>query len=215
MKQLFVFVYCSLVLLFVDVSYAQPVIADTLAHSDTCFTEILIEQYYKTGGVIKPAEIKYLKSQWPYFYRRFTPSVEDIIKAEKFIRETLYMILAYSEYQIPKLEERLNNYHRQYIGIYNESGDKIVVIVMHDFTPFKNDPELYKFLVDEWRCLNTTEFFLIGNKNLPKYANNPVRVNHRQYRINLTQLRIEKGGSWLLDEYWFLGHERSIISDCD
>lgn len=215
MRQLFVFVYYSLVLLFVDVSYAQPVIVDTLAHSDTCFTEILIDKYYKTGGVIRLAETKYFNSQWPYYYKRFTPSVEDIIKVERFIRETSYMILAYSDHDIPILEKMLNNYHRQYIGIYNEAGDKIVVIVMHDFTEFKNDSVLYSLLLDEWRCLNTEEFFLIEVKNHPEYANKPVRVYYRRFYINLNHLRLEKGGDGLLDEFWFLGKRWVFDSDCD
>lgn len=215
MKVLFIFVSCFLALLFKDVSYSQQVIVDTLHHPDTCFTEILIEKYFKTGGVIKPSETKYLKSHWPYYYKRFTPSVEEIIKAEKFMRETLYMILAYTDYYIPILEEKLNNYHRQYVGIYNDSGNKIVVIVMHDFTEFKKDPELYKLLLDEWRCFNTTEFFLLGNKNRPEYANNPVRVYYRRFYINLTHLRLEKGGSQLLDEFWFLGKRWVFDSDCD
>jgi len=215
MRHLLVFVYCSLVLLFVDVSYSQQVIVDTLAHSDTCFTEILIDKYFKTGGVIKPAETDFSKNLWSYSYKRFTPSVEDIIKAEKFIRETLYMILAYSDHDIPILEKMLNNYHRQYIGIYNEAGDKIVAIVMHDFTEFKNDTVLYNILIDEWRCLNRDEYFLFNNKNRPEYTNSAVRVYYRRFYINLTHLRLEKGGSGLLDEFWFLGHKRINILDCD
>ncbi len=215
MKHRFIFVLFILALFPKSYSYSQQVKVDTLYHSDTCFTEVLIDKYFKTGGVIIPAETKYWKGDWQYYYERFTPSIEEINMTEKFIRETLYMILAYADYYIPILEDKLNNYHRQYLGIYNESGDKIVVVVMHDFNPIKEDTVLFNNLLNEWRCEYRRDHFKTRYRNHELYKNDPIQIISREFLINITKRKLEKGGSKFLDTFWFLGEKLIIYSDCE
>lgn len=202
-------------LFYLSLVNPQAIKASTLQGEDTCFTEVYFDQFFKTGGVIVSADTKFYKHFWLTDKDKFTPTINEIIETEEFIRSTLYMILAYTDYYLPILEEKLNSYHRQYAGYYNDQSDKIIVVNMHSFGPFKDDMRIYNSLINEWKCNYNNRYFDTRYQNHELYFDNPVQVSNHEFRINLTKKRLEKGGNGFLDEFWFLGKECTIYSDCE
>lgn len=62
-------------------------------------------------------------------YGRWDPSKDDIVKAERLIRAYIEAIPAGDSYEQicgPKILEALNKYKRQYFGLIDENGNKLI-----------------------------------------------------------------------------------------
>lgn len=62
---------------------------------------------------------------------RFTPTAQEITKAERLIRSTIKQINASRPNQVgscPRIDKNLRRYHRQYIGYLNDNGERNLLI---------------------------------------------------------------------------------------
>ncbi|MRX68445.1 hypothetical protein SAMN06265349_101540 [Flavobacterium resistens] len=78
---------------------------------------------FKNIGVIFP------KDYDCYFFdnlKRFTPTANEINELEILLNKNIEVIN--TNKFTPLIHENLNNYNRQYIGIFNEKGEKVIYI---------------------------------------------------------------------------------------
>jgi hypothetical protein len=158
------------------------------------FQIINLKEFYNTQGAIVP-ESDTSPFSTPKNVKKFTPGIEEIIEAESILKNMLYMIIGYSEYYIPVLEKRIRNLYRHYVGWENEDGDKIISIIMYDFTEVN---DLIKHLSD-WR-----KRILLSLEQNKEYLD-------RIFYINLNNQELERGSSGLIDDYWFYGKYRGAV----
>ncbi len=98
---------------------------NSFAQTNMSFTTA---DHYKTNAfdvAIFPAHYYSYTSE-----QRFTPTREEIDKAESILRKDLKILNKNlrNQYSTPVIHEQLNQYKRQYFGYIDEHGDRIVLI---------------------------------------------------------------------------------------
>ncbi len=125
----------SLIILLPSILYAQ---IDTI--SIPIATTIRLEQFYDGEGVIFSSNSDTFPIMDDLRLIRFTPSIEDIIAAEKIIEVEIERQLGFNSKALEDCKRRLRkNYNRQYFGFLQPDGTKVIAIHYMDFTyrPFQ------------------------------------------------------------------------------
>ena len=150
------------------------------------FEQIELNEFYDTKGVIIPDSIShYMVSE-----KRFTPSIDEVIEAEKTFRDLVYTMVAHNDYYTEMFDKQIRKYYRQYIG-FVKNGNRIINIIMYDFSVGDSVECMKKFRTE----------IIYPNCGYPK------KVLWRYYFMDITSKTHFKGSSSLLDQYWLFGKE--------
>ncbi len=155
----------SILLFIVDYCYGQKNL------------HAIVAERYKT----KTFEVAIFSESYNFstlYNNRFTPTMEEIEKAENSLRRNLEKLNKDLIHQstTPKIHENLDKYKRQYFGYIDKNGNRILLIncFWSDFVDFKDVWLEMKIEVNDggsyfWRIkynLNTEELFgLLINGN--------------------------------------------------
>jgi hypothetical protein len=113
-------------------------------NGDDTFEIISLNEYFDGEGAIVPSEydLPLLFEDNP---KRFTPSKNHVIKAEKLF-SSRYDSLS-SNGEMSNELESFSEYNRQYIGYINSSGDSLIVTLMMNHRASRADEYL-----EGWKC---------------------------------------------------------------
>lgn len=119
-------------------------IAFTFAHADDRF-EVVITDTFR--GVIFPENKASEVVSWIDYKRLWAPERLDILEAEKLSK--LYLeqykgVNVHHQECVPKILKQLNKYIRQYVGLVNKNGEKIIWINYSFADESRDFPNSYK-----------------------------------------------------------------------
>jgi hypothetical protein len=151
---------------------------------DKKYTQIELKEFFDGKGVIFPSDYTF-NANYLYKRKRFTPESKDIIEAEKILSHLVRMILGSYKFGIELATTNMHEYYRQYMGVFNEKNNKIVIVQMVDY----DHSELMR---KEWPA----NFISIVDLEKDYY---------NFYSINLDTKELDESSNPLiLDESWFL-----------
>lgn len=148
------------------------------------YEQIELKEFYDTKGVIFPSDYE-INISTVYHRPRFTPSVEEIARAEKILSKIVNMILGGYKLGKELADKNMRSYYRQYVGVIKENHNKLILLSMLDFS----DPGTYEVSKD-WQ----TSFVCWFGQG----------INYRYFVINIDTGEIDEDSFPVLDEHWFL-----------
>ena len=140
---------------------------------------IELKNFYEGNGVIFSKEDYFIHNKKAE--KQIDLTLTDVINAETILDSTTNNIFFSDSLKLNEIQSERRKYNRQYWGIETQSGDKVLIMYIFNFSA----PELIEYY-KEW----DKGFFFSTD---PFYSRNT-----RIYWINLTKEKLEEG-SWPLE----------------